>query len=75
MLWTWSNFHDASALPGLCKVRINFDETGVSLFHDSKVGHMVAAARARKRSGQSLTRGREKRPGARKLHTCGLYLR
>ena len=56
MLWAWSNFHDASALPGLCKVRINFDETGISLFQDSKSGHMVAAARARKRSGQSLTR-------------------
>ena len=48
-LWAWSNFLHGSSSPGVCKVQINFDETGVCLFQDSTRGHMVAATRARKR--------------------------
>ena len=37
-------------------MQIIFDETGICLFQDSTCGHAVAAARARKRRGQSLPR-------------------
>ena len=55
-LWTWSNFLDSTTAPGVHNVHINFDETSVCLYQECKSGHMVAAAIARRRRGNALTR-------------------
>ena len=49
-VWTWSNFLHDRVPSGLTPLRVNFDETGIRYFEDTRQGHLTEATFARRRS-------------------------
>ena len=55
-MWTWSNFLHDRVPSGLTPLRVNFDETGIRYFQDTRQGHLTEAAQRQRRTPRSLTR-------------------
>ena len=54
-MWTWSNFLHAQVPDSLAPLRVNFDETAIRYFQDSRKGFLTVEAQREKRSARSLT--------------------
>ena len=55
-MWTWSNFLHDQVRAGLRPLRVNFDETGIRYFQDTRQGHLTEAAVRQRRTPRSLMR-------------------
>ena len=55
-VWTWSNFLHDQVPEGLTALRVNFDETGIRYFQETRQGHLTEAAQRLRRTPRSLTR-------------------
>ena len=55
-VWTWSNFLHDQMPSGLTPLRVNFDETGIRYFQDTRQGHLTEGAERQRRTPRSLTR-------------------
>lgn len=55
-VWTWSNFLHEQVPLGQTPLHVNFDETGIRYFQDSRQGHLTEAALRKRRTPRSLTK-------------------
>ena len=55
-MWTWSNFLHDQVPTSLAPLRINFDETAIRYFQDSRKGYLTLGAQQQRSSARSLTR-------------------